>query len=69
MAFWKRQTIAPRDPEIVLSDIRQKILSGRKLHVDQLTAEELAAVGKLIAQGTARFGSAACHPVVEARLR
>ena len=69
MAFWTRKPKAPRDPEELYREMKTRIQSGQRLHTDQLTPEELAAAGRLVSQGLAKFGSAACHPVIEARLR
>lgn len=69
MAFWNRQPKAPRDPEELYSEIKARITSGQRLYLDQLDREEMAVVGRLVSQGIACFGSAACHPVVQAKLR
>ncbi len=68
MGFWSPTREDRRDPEEVLHDIRHRIQRGEHLHLDHLSRVEMAAVGTLINAGVAKFGSAACHPVVQAKL-
>lgn len=68
MFRYRRSPHSSDKPEEVLARLRSRILSGARPPIDSLSREEMAAAGDLINQGVARIGSAACRPILLAKL-
>jgi hypothetical protein len=57
-----------QNPEIVLENLRKRVLGGSNLLLDSLTDEELIAMQKLIFKDEAEIVSSACKPYLIAKL-
>ncbi len=56
------------NPTATLATLRERILSGGSLLVEDLTDEELVAMQELLLEGKAEIVSSACRPYLAARL-
>ena len=56
------------DPTATLKRVRERVLSGSRLLLDSLNADELAAAQTLIFADEAEIVSAACKPFLVAKL-
>jgi hypothetical protein len=65
--YWRPNTPSDK-PEETLARLRTRILGGARPPINSLSREEMAAAGQLINQGIAKIGSAACRPILLAKL-
>jgi hypothetical protein len=56
------------DPTAILKRVRERVLSGGRLLLDSLNADELAAAQTLIFADEAEIVSVACKPFLVAKL-
>lgn len=56
------------NPEVVLENLRKRVLGGSSLLLDSLTDEELVAMQDLIFKDEAEIVSSACKPYLIAKL-
>jgi len=56
------------NPEVVLENLRKRVLGGGSLLLDSLTDEELVAMQDLIFKDEAEIVSSACKPYLIAKL-
>jgi hypothetical protein len=56
------------NPEVVLENLRKRVLGGGSLLLDSMTDEELVAMQDLIFKDEAEIVSSACKPYLIAKL-